>query len=75
MTLADILKDSDYKQAQFDLFMIHKLKRKIIIKPDKNGKEVPYIQCAIRNREIKLTPEEVLYLDKFILFVKLEICE
>jgi type I restriction enzyme M protein len=65
-TLADILKDSDYKQAQFDLMLIQEFERKIVIRTDKNGKQIPYINCAIRKKEIRLTPEEAvrqLYLE------------
>jgi type I restriction enzyme M protein len=66
MTLAEILKDSDYKQSQFNLFQIQQFEQEVFTKPDKNGNPVPYINCAIRKKEIKLTPEEVvrqLYLD------------
>jgi type I restriction enzyme M protein len=66
MTLAEILKDSDYKQSQFKLFQIQELENRIVIKTDKNGKEIPYIQCLVRKKEIKLTPEEAvrqLYLE------------
>jgi type I restriction enzyme M protein len=66
MTLAKILKDSDYKQLQFKLFQIQDFEKRIISKKDKNGKEIPYIHCAIRKKEIRLTPEEVvrqLYLE------------
>ncbi|MDR2064541.1 MAG: type I restriction enzyme HsdR N-terminal domain-containing protein, partial [Prevotellaceae bacterium] len=69
ITLAEILKDSDYKQTQFDLSQIHEFEQKIITRTDKNGKTVPYIECAIRKKEIKLTPEEVirqLYVEKLI---------
>ncbi|MDR1591751.1 MAG: type I restriction enzyme HsdR N-terminal domain-containing protein, partial [Prevotellaceae bacterium] len=69
MTLADILKDSDYKQAQFDLMLIQEFERKITTRTDKNGKEIPYINCAIRKKEIRLTPEEAvrqLYVKKLI---------
>ncbi|MDR1631709.1 MAG: type I restriction enzyme HsdR N-terminal domain-containing protein, partial [Dysgonamonadaceae bacterium] len=65
-TLADIIKDSDYKQAQFDLVLINEFERKITTRADKNGKEIPYINCAIRKKEIRLTPEEAvrqLYLE------------
>ncbi|MDR3194823.1 MAG: type I restriction enzyme HsdR N-terminal domain-containing protein, partial [Tannerella sp.] len=34
--------------------------------PNNKGKEIPYISCLIRKREIKLTPEEAvrqLYLE------------
>jgi hypothetical protein len=41
ITLVDILKDSDYRQAQFDLVLIHEFEQKIITRTDKNGKEIP----------------------------------
>ncbi|MDR3046484.1 MAG: type I restriction enzyme HsdR N-terminal domain-containing protein, partial [Bacteroidales bacterium] len=66
MTFAEILKDSDYKQSQFTMFQIQQFEQKVIIRLDKNGNAVPYINCAIRKKEIRLTPEEVvrqLYLD------------
>ncbi|MDR3265988.1 MAG: N-6 DNA methylase [Tannerella sp.] len=69
MTLAEILKDSDYKQSQFNIIQIHEFEQKIIVRQDKNGKDIPYIHCAVRNKEIKLTPEEVvrqLYIQKLI---------
>ena len=66
MTLSEILKDSDYKQSQFDLFQIAEFEKRITVKTDKNGKEIPYIQCLVRKKEIRLTPEEAvrqLYLE------------
>ncbi|MDR2835684.1 MAG: type I restriction enzyme HsdR N-terminal domain-containing protein, partial [Bacteroidales bacterium] len=66
MTLAEILKDSDYKQSRFDIVQIHQFEQKIITRTDKNGNNIPYINCAIRKKEIRLTPEEAvrqLYLD------------
>jgi len=53
--LQNILKDSDYKQAQFNLFQIAELEKRIIAKTDKNGKDVPYIQCLVRKKEIRLS--------------------
>ncbi|MDR2789620.1 MAG: N-6 DNA methylase [Campylobacteraceae bacterium] len=73
MTLSDILKDSEYKLTQFDIARIKELEQKIAARKDKDGKEIPYISCAIRKKEIKLTPEEVirqLYLDKLLNFYK-----
>ena len=64
--LQDILKDSDYQQSQFNLVRIDQFEKRIIVKTDKNGKEIPYIQCLLRKKEIRLTPEEAvrqLYLD------------
>ncbi len=72
MTLAEILHDSDYKQSQFSLPQILAFESRIITKTDKNGNEIPYIECLIRKKEIKLTPEEAvrqlfieLLLDKY----------
>ncbi|MDR2650884.1 MAG: type I restriction enzyme HsdR N-terminal domain-containing protein, partial [Prevotellaceae bacterium] len=66
MLLSTILKDSDYKQSQFKLFQIQEFENRIVMKTDKNGKEIPYIWCLVRKKEIKLTPEEAvrqLYLE------------
>ncbi len=60
MTLAEILKDSNYKLTQFNLVEISNLEKRIEIKTDKKGNKIPYIQCAIRKKSIKLTPEEVI---------------
>ncbi|MDR1417447.1 MAG: hypothetical protein LBJ57_08555, partial [Prevotellaceae bacterium] len=60
MTLAEILKDSDYKHAQFNLVQIHKFEQRIIAKTDGKGKETPYIKCLVRSKEVKLTPEEAV---------------
>ncbi len=57
--LQDILKDSDYQQSQFNLVQIAEFEKRIIVKTDKNGKEIPYIQCLVRKKEVRLTPEEV----------------
>ncbi|MCF8299395.1 MAG: N-6 DNA methylase [Saprospiraceae bacterium] len=68
MTLAEILKDSNYKLTQFNLVEIHNLEQRIILK-DVRGNKTPYVNCLIRKKEIKLTPEEVirqLYLDVLI---------
>jgi type I restriction enzyme M protein len=66
MTLAEILKDSDYKHAQFGLVQIREFEQKITTRTDKKGEEIPYITCAVRKKEIRLTPEEAvrqLYLE------------
>jgi len=59
MTLAEILKDSDYKLTQFNSDKIKTFEKSIIVKETK-GKDVPYINCLIRKKEIRLTPEEVI---------------
>jgi hypothetical protein len=50
MTLSEILKDSDYNQSQFDLIQIAEFESRIGVKADKNGKEIPYIQCLVRKK-------------------------
>jgi type I restriction enzyme M protein len=67
MILSNILRDSDYK---IDLFKdyIEKLENSIIEKEQKNGKAY-FVNCLIRKKEIKLTPEEIvrqLYIYKLI---------
>lgn len=58
--LQDILKDSSYKLSQFDLVQLDEFEKKIKIRKNKKGEKIPYIDCLIRNREMKLTPEEVI---------------
>ncbi len=59
MTLAEILKDSNFKLTQFSPDKIKALEESIILK-DTKDKTVPYVNCIIRKKEIKLTPEEVV---------------
>jgi hypothetical protein len=59
MNLADILKDSNYKLAQFTAVEIEQLEQAIILKTSKSG-EVPYTTCLVRQKAIKLTPEETI---------------
>jgi len=68
MNLATILKDSNYKLLQFTDDEIEELEERIILKTTKGG-DVPYVVCLVRQKEIKLTPEEVvrqLYLQVLI---------
>ncbi|MDR2361217.1 MAG: N-6 DNA methylase [Prevotellaceae bacterium] len=60
MQLSTILKDSDYRHAQFDLTLIYEFEQRIVVRTDNKGKETPYINCLIRKKEIRLTPEEVI---------------
>ncbi|MCQ0113093.1 N-6 DNA methylase [Zhouia amylolytica] len=59
MTLTDILKDSNYKLTQFQPEQIERLEATIFTK-EVRGKETPYIKCLVRNKDIKLTPEEAV---------------
>lgn len=60
MTLTEILKDSNYKLTQFSIPEQHKLEQRITERNDSKGKPVAYIKCLIRNKEIRLTPEEAI---------------
>ncbi len=59
MKLADILKDSNYKLSQFTAAEIEQLEQSITLKATKSS-EVPYIVCLVRQKAIKLTPEEAI---------------
>ncbi len=63
--LSEILKDSDYKLDLFANFL-EEFEKSIITKEQK-GKNSYFVKCLVRNKEIKLTPEEIvrqLYLMK-----------
>jgi len=59
MRLQNILKDSNYKLEQFDGDLIQELENSIFEKELKNTKAY-YTKCVVRNKDIKLTPEEVV---------------
>ena len=59
MNLAAIFKDSNYKLSQFTPQEIDTLEKSITIKQTKSG-DVAYINCLVRDKEIKLTQEEAV---------------
>lgn len=62
--LYSIVKESDYKLTQFDDNTINAIEQNIVKKDDKT-----YIKCLVRNKDVKLTPEEIvrqLYIYKLI---------
>jgi len=59
MKLADILKDSNYRLSQFTATEIEQLEQSITFKKTKSG-EVPSTICLVRQKAIKLTPEEAI---------------
>lgn len=62
--LADIIEKSDYKLTQFDDSAVDAIEQNIV---EKNGKV--YIKCLVRNKDVKLTPEEIvrqLYIYKLV---------
>ncbi|AWV96718.1 type I restriction enzyme HsdR N-terminal domain-containing protein [Arcticibacterium luteifluviistationis] len=59
MNLIDILKDSNYNLAQFSQELRDRLEKAIDLK-EVRGKQTPYIKCLVRDKDIKLTPEEAV---------------
>ena len=67
--ISKIVADSSYKIEQFHQTEIDSVESLITIKTDKKGKEVYYVKCQIRDKDIKLTDEELvrqLYINKLI---------
>ena len=60
MRLYNILKNSNYSLTLFSKESIENLEKNIIEKVDKKGKVSYYVNCIIRSKEIKLTPEEIV---------------
>ncbi len=58
-SLADLLRDSNYKLTQFPLSRIADLEESIFIKRVRE-KDTPYVKCLVRKKDIKLTPEEAV---------------
>jgi type I restriction enzyme M protein len=57
--LSDLLRDSAYKLTQFKAAQIQALEASITMK--ETGKaSVPHVTCLVRNKPIKLTPEEAV---------------
>lgn len=67
--ISKIVADSNYKIEQFNQREIDSVESLITTKKDKKGKEVYYVKCQIRDKDIKLTDEELvrqLYINKLI---------
>jgi len=59
MTLTQILRDTAYKLTQFSKEKIERLERNIVIR-EVRDKATPHVTCLVRNKEIRLTPEEAV---------------
>lgn len=60
MKLTDILKGTEYSLGLFKQQYIDDLEKKITTKINKKGIEEAYINCIIRKKDIRLTPEEIV---------------
>lgn len=68
MTLNELFKNTTYDDTLFSAEAKSAIESHIFMKTVR-GNEIPYITCAIRNKEIKLTPEEAvrqLYIHKLM---------
>ena len=68
MTLNELFKNTTYDDTLFSVEAKSTIESRIFMKSVR-GSEVPYITCAIRDKEIKLTPEEAvrqLYIHKLM---------
>jgi type I restriction enzyme M protein len=59
INLVELLKDSPYKLTQFKQKQIDALEKRITIK-DGGKRPAYYVDCLVRNKSIKLTPEEAV---------------
>lgn len=57
--LAEILKDSNYSLSLFSKKETESLNSRVVIKKVR-GKDTPYVNCIIRDKEIQLKPEEIV---------------
>lgn len=67
--ISKIVADSNYKIEQFNQTEIDNVESLITTRTDKKGKVVYYVKCQIRDKDIKLTDEELvrqLYINKLI---------
>ena len=58
-TIQAILKDTDYDFSLFKEKEIDNLRDRIFVKPAR-GKERPFVNCIVRDKDIQLKPEEVV---------------
>lgn len=67
--LTAVMKDSPYMLTQFSDEAVKAIEQRAFIKTDKKGKDVAYIKCLVRDKDIVLKPEEIvrqLYVYKLI---------
>ncbi len=64
-----ILENSKYELKQFDDKEINAIEELVFLKTNKKNEKVPYVRCQVRDKDIKLTDEELvrqLYVYKLI---------
>lgn len=67
--IVNILENSKYELIQFSDIEIDAIEKLVFLKTNKKGNEIPYVKCQVRNKDIRLTDEELvrqLYVYKLI---------
>ena len=59
ITLTELLKDSNYKLSQFKPAQIAAFEKSIYLK-ESGSKKVPYVDCLVRGKPVRLNPEEAV---------------
>jgi type I restriction enzyme M protein len=59
MIIDEILKDASYKLTQFKPEYIEEIE-KLIFQKEVRGKQVNFINCLVRKKDIQIKPEEVV---------------
>ena len=59
MKLTEVFKNTNYTYTRFSWDAVEHVENSIVLR-DNKGKLAPYITCQIRQKEIKLTPEETV---------------
>ncbi len=59
MKISEILKDTNYKLTQFKTTHIEEIES-LIFEKELRGEPAYYINCLVRKKDIKLTPEEIV---------------
>ncbi len=58
-TLDELFRGSTHKASVSGREAVEWLESRIVTKAARNG-EVPYVKCIVRNKDIRLTPEEAV---------------
>ena len=58
--IVQLMVDSNYSLEQFSDNEINKVEKNISHKANKKGDTIYYVKCSIRNKDVRLTPEELV---------------
>lgn len=58
--IVQLMADSNYSLEQFTNEEINKVEKQITHKTNKKGDVIYYVHCGIRDKDVRLTPEELV---------------